>query len=385
MAVKHIHGEMTVVDAAKKRIRNIFSNGVKVYMSFSAGKDSLCMAHLTYDLILKGIIDARQLVVIFIDEEAIYDSMEAMTLRWRRRFLRVGAEFRWYCMPLKQVSCFHRLQNDESWITWEPGKESDWIRKPPSFAITASPYLERPGQMNYQTFLPKVTKDGIQMIGVRASESIQRSNYIASMSMNQHGITGHNAIYPIYDWKDGDIWLYIQENKLDFPDAYIDLYRAGTAKNRLRLSNFFGADSCAGIRHIAETDPVLWEQIERREPNAYLAMLYWASEMFKRQTRNRKALEGDTQKDYKELCRQMLFVEPEKYFTNAGTRKVALSYRKFYIKNSSMMRDKDFRTMHDALVGGDPKLRSLRALYYTVFNAYADYSRETSTQREVKS
>lgn len=216
-------------------------------------------------------------------------------------------------------------------------------------------------------------------------ESIQRSNYIASMSMNQHGITGHNAIYPIYDWKDRDIWLYIQENKLDFPDAYIDLYRAGTAKNRLRLSNFFGADSCAGIRHIAETDPVLWEQIERREPNAYLAMLYWDSEMFKRQTRNRKTLEGDTQKDYKELCRQMLFVEPEKYFTNAGTRKVALSYRKFYIKNSSMMRDKDFRTMHDALVGGDPKLRSLRALYYTVFNAYADYSRETSAQREVKS
>lgn len=384
MAVKHIAGTMTVVEAARKRILNVFSNGVKVYMSFSAGKDSLCMAHLTYDLILRGQISAKQLVVIFIDEEAIYDSMEAMTMRWRKRFMQVGAEFRWYCMPLKQVSCFHQLQNDESWITWEPGKESDWVRQPPSFAILRSPYLQYPGQMNYQTFLPKVTKDGIQMIGVRASESIQRSNNIATISARKNGITDKNAIYPIYDWRDGDIWLYIKENHLDFPDAYIDLYRAGTARNRLRLSNFFGADSCAGIRHIAETDPALWEQIERREPNAYLAMLYWDSEMFKRQTRSRRALEGDTHKDYKELCRQMLFVEPDKYFTNDSTRKVAYNYRRFYIKNSSMMRDRDFRTMHDALVGGDPKLRSLRALYYTVFNAYADYSRATSAQREVK-
>ncbi len=385
MAVKRIAGNMTVVEAARKRIINIFRNGVKVYMSFSAGKDSLCMAHLTYDLILRGVIKAQQLVVIFIDEEAIYDSMEAMAMRWRKRFMQVGAEFRWYCMPLKQVSCFHRLQNDESWITWEPGKEADWVRQPPPFAILSSPYMDHPGQMNYQTFLPKVTKDGIQMIGVRASESIQRASYIAGMKMRANCITGTNAIYPIYDWKDGDIWLYIKEHHLDYPDAYIDLYRAGTAKNRLRLSNFFGADSCAGIRHIAETDPVLWEQIERREPNAYLAMLYWDSEMFKRQTRARRALEGDSQKDYKELCRQMLFVEPEKHFSNPGTRKVAASYRKFYIKNSSMMRDKDFCTMHDALVGGDPKLRSLRALYFTVFNAYADYSRETSSQREVKS
>lgn len=373
---------MDVVEAARRRILNVFSNGVKVYMSFSAGKDSLCMAHIVYDLILRGQISAKQLIVIFIDEEAIYDSMEAMAMRWRTRFMRVGAEFRWYCLPLKQVSAFHQLQNDESWITWEPGKEALWVRPAPVFSIQRSPYLKYPGQMNYQTFCEIVTKDGIQIMGVRASESVQRTRYLATLDMSTNGITGKNAIYPIYDWKDRDVWLYIKEHHLDYPDAYIDLYRAGTARNKLRLSNFFGADSCAGLRHIVETDPKLWEQIEKREPNAYLAMLYWDSEMFKRSSRNRRQLEGDTGKDYKELCRQMLFVEPSKYFTNKGTRKVAETYRKFYIKNSSVMRPRDFKQMYEALIAGDPKLRSIRALYISVYTAYANTSRADSARRE---
>ena len=375
MAVRRIEGSMTVVEAAQKRIRNVFSNGVKVYMSFSAGKDSLCMAHIVYSMILRGEVSAKQLTVIFIDEEAIYDSMEAMALRWHRRFTQIGAEFRWYCLPLKQVSGFHQLQNDERWITWEPGKEDCWVRQPPPFAIMRSPYLQYPGQMNYQTFCPMVTRDGIQIIGVRASESIQRANYIASMSMKENDISGKNAIYPIYDWKDSDVWLYIKEHRLDFPDAYILLYRAGTQRNRLRLSNFFAMDSCAGLRTIAETEPDLWSRIEKREPNAYLTLLYWDSEMFKRSTKKRTALEGESLKDYKELVRQMLFVEPDKYFTNDGTRAVAREYRKFYIKNSAVMTPRHWRMMHDALKAGDPKKRSLRALYVTVYQAYADQAR----------
>lgn len=384
MAIKHIDAGMNVVEAANRRIDNVFANGVKVYMSFSAGKDSLCMAHLVYAKIRAQTVDPKQLIVIFIDEEAIYDSMEAMALRWRDRFIKAGCEFRWYCLPLKQVSAFHQLQNDESWITWEPGKEDEWVRKPPAFAIQRSPYLAYAGQMNYQEFCEKITHDGIQIMGVRASESVQRARYFSIMDMKKHGITKRNAIYPIYDWHDCDVWLYIKEHRLDYPDAYINLYRAGTPRNRLRLSNFFGADSCAGLRHIVETDPVLWEQIEKREPNAYLAMMYWDSEMFKRRTRTRRALEGESQKDYKEMLRRMLFIEPEKHFTNPATRSVAEQYRRFYIKNSTMMRPRDYRTMYEALIAGDPKLRTFRALYATVFSAYAAYSsRFTSDAKEV--
>lgn len=382
MAIKKVYGNISVVEAARRRILNVFSNGVKVYLSFSAGKDSLCMAHMVYDLILRGQIDAKQLVVIFIDEEALYDSMEQMTLRWRKRFISVGAEFRWYCLPVKQVSILHHLQNDERWITWEPGKEDVWIRQPPPFAICSSPYLDYVGEMNYQTFCSLVTKDGIQLIGVRACESVQRLQYIARVCMEEGNITKKNKAYPIYDWKDTDIWLYIQEHDLDFPDAYIDLYRSGRPKNRLRLSNFFAAETVGGLLHVAETDPVLWQKIERREPNAYMVILYWDSELFKRQSRNRTALEGDTGKKYREELKRMLFVEFDQRFTNAGTQRVAREYKRFFVKYSDVMKEPQFKKMHDALVAGDPKLRSLRALYTAVFGAYVDETRADISERK---
>ena len=45
------------------------------------------------------------------------------------------------------------------------------------------------------------------------------------------------------------------------------------------------------------------------------------------------------------------------------------------------MTNDHFRMMHDAILAGDPKLRSLRALYTSVYKDYADFSRETSPQK----
>ncbi len=382
MAVKRIEGTIDVVTAARQRIINTFANGVPVYMSFSAGKDSLCMAHLVYSLIHEGKISAKQLIVIFIDEEAIYESMYQMAVRWRKRFLSVGAEFRWYCLPVRQSSILHYLQSTESWITWEPGKEDAWVRQPPPFAITRSPYLTYPGEMNYQEFCMTITRDGIQIVGLRGSESLQRAKLLANIGLGKGDITSSNCQYPIYDWRDADIWYYIKQHNLDFPEAYIHLYQVGVSKRQLRLCNFFGSEGIAGLRYIAETDPDLWRQIEKREPNAYLTLLYWDSEMFKRRTRKRRELEsGGPTKDYKAECRKILFEEPEKYFSIQSTKKTWNAYRTFFIKNSAVMTNDHFRLMHDAMLAGDPKLRSLRALYTTVYKDYADFSRATSPQK----
>ena len=156
-------------------------------------------------------------------------------------------------------------------------------------------------------------------------------------------------------------------------------------KRQLRLCNFFGSEGIAGLRYIAETNPDLWRQVEKREPNAYLTLLYWDSEMFKRKTRKRRELEGDIPvKDYKAECKKMLFAEADKYFGIASMKKVHTAYRAFYIRNSAVMTNEHFRIMHDAIIAGDPKLRSLRALYTTVYKEYADYSRATSPQKGVK-
>lgn len=375
MAVIRVKGTMNVVEAARIRIRNVFANGVKVYLSLSGGKDSICMADLVYQLIRSGELDAKQLTCIFIDEEAIYDcSIDAMKY-WRQRFLLVGAAFNWYCLPLKQVSCMNQLTNDESWITWEPGKEDVWVRKPPSFAITSSPYMTRVGSMNYQTFLPKVTKDGIMLTGVRAAESVQRLQYMSVLNIGRKGITGTNTIYPIYDWSDNDVWKYIRDHHLDIPEAYMWLYQAGENRHSLRISNFFACDSLRGLKHVAETDPDLWARIEKREPNAYLTMLYWDTEWYKRNSRTRQKNEANDTRDYKEIVRKMLFEDADKLFTNPTTRAVAKSYRRLFIQTDSLATRKHYKKMHDALIAGDPKLRTLRAVYQDVFGDYANYAK----------
>jgi len=372
---------MTVVEAATMRIKNVFSNGVPVYMSLSGGKDSICLADLTLQLIRRGEIDPKQLTLVFIDEEAIYDCCIEAMMEWRKKFLMAGCpEFRWYCLPLKQVSCFNHLTNSESWITWEPGKEDVWVRKPPPFAIMQSPYLTGIGKENYQTFLPRITKDGIMLTGVRAAESVQRLQYMAQLNLGRKGITGNNIIFPIYDWRDKDVWLYIRDHHLDIPEAYLWIYQAGENRHSLRISNFFAADSLRGLKHVAETDPDLWSRIEKREPNAYLVMLYWDTEWYKRNSRTRRKNEAGEKKDYKELTRLMLFENFDKLFTNPTTRRVAAQYKRLYVKTDGMARPRDYRKMHDALIAGDPKMRSLRAIFQDIYGAYAEYAKKFRVQ-----
>jgi len=105
-------------------------------MSFSAGKDSLVLAHLVLDMIQHGEVNANQLTIQFIDEEAIYPCIEEMAKKWRKKFLMVGATFEWYCIEVRHFNCFNLLENDESYICWDSQKQDVWIRQPPEFAIT---------------------------------------------------------------------------------------------------------------------------------------------------------------------------------------------------------------------------------------------------------
>ena len=359
MAIRTIESGMNVLDAAKQRIRNVFANGCKVYLSFSSGKDSACMASLTYVLIREGAIDGKQLTVTFIDEEGLYPSMVQATEYWREKFLKIGVPFLWFCLPFKQVCVIDHLSASESWITWEPGKEDVWMRDPPPYAIMHSPYLKYPGEMNYQTFCKRAFADGIQMVGLRTSESLTRHQIIAKMDMNH--LT--SCFYPIYDWTDDDIWLYIRERGIPVPEIYMRLYEAGVSKNALRLCAFFGDMTTQGLRWVAETDPVLWERIQRREPNAYLVLLYWDSEMFRRQSRKRTELEGDSvQKDYRELCRDMLFLHPERYNIASDTMKKIGSWKGLFVKSYGIATQKHYSAWRTPL----PDREAWQATVYRV-------------------
>lgn len=222
MAVKRCEASIDVVQAAKIRIKNVFGNGLPVYMSFSGGKDSLCMAQLIMELAQAGEINPAQLIVQFIDEEAIFPCMEEKVREWRKKFLLIGAKFEWYCLEVKHYNCFNELSNDETFICWDRYKKDVWVRQPPSFAIRNHPLL-RPRIDAYQDFLPRLCVGGITITGIRTAESVQRLQNIATMLRAGKTMTRKNQVFPIYDWKNNDVWLYLFNQKVDIPEIYLFL------------------------------------------------------------------------------------------------------------------------------------------------------------------
>ena len=373
MAIIRKQADINVLEAARQRIKNVFSNGCKVYMSFSGGKDSIVLADITYNLIKEGEIDPSLLTVQFIDEEGMYDDVIEIVQAWRKKFILAGVKFEWYCVEVKHFSCFNMLTEDESFVCWDRYEEENWIRKPPSFAIRSHPMLDARME-NYQTFLPRTTQDGIIMMGVRASESVQRLINMSDRNMNQ---LGDRKFVPIYDWKDHDIWLYLYQNHIDIPISYVQMWQVGVSKNQLRISQFFSIDTAKCLVKMAEFKPDLMNRIIKREPNAYLASLYFDSEMFRRSSSNRRKIEkNEDKKDYKKMVLQLLS-DIEGNFDTALQRKTAYTYK--YTMMKAIQYDASqgiFQRMYEALLAGDPKRRSQRAINNLIFTEYHDKVRK---------
>jgi predicted phosphoadenosine phosphosulfate sulfurtransferase len=361
MVVKR-EGNRTVLAAAQKRIINAFSNGKKVYVSFSGGKDSLCLLSIILNLAAEGTIDPSLMIVEFIDEEAIFECIEKTVHKWRRKVLAAGGRFNWFCLEVKHFSCFNHLEEDETFICWDGSRKNVWVRRPPPFAIREHPRLKN-RENTYQEFLMKHNADGICVTGVRMAESVQRSKYMASSFSSKSGLARGNMVWPVYDWKDTDVWRYLYEQKIDIPDIYLYLYQTGSSLRELRVSQFFSVDTAKSLVRMNEYYPDLMDRIIRREPNAYLAALYWDSEMFRRSTKNRNVMED--KKDYKAEVFKMLN-DPHKHFITRGAMENAKSIIQLLIKYGSIIEEKEYKTIHDCLAGGDPKKRTLRSLIVNI-------------------
>jgi predicted phosphoadenosine phosphosulfate sulfurtransferase len=187
-------------------------------------------------------------------------------------------------------------------------------------------------------------------------------------------ITNKNFIYPLYDWRTVDVWMYLKDNKVDIPIIYLWMYQVGVNRNQLRICQLFSIDCVGSLIYIAEYEPGLWERILKREPNAYLAMLYWDSELYRRSSKTRRS--NETPKDYYALCKKLLIDEPDKHFTTDLEKRVAAQYKKLILKWGTIPRQRDYKKIYDALVAGDPKLRTFRAVNMDIASGYAEYAKK---------
>ena len=179
-----------------------------------------------------------------------------------------------------------------------------------------------------------------------------------------------HQVFPIYDWSDSDVWLYLLQEKIEIPVIYLYLWQSGTSKRALRVSQFFSVDTARSLVKMNEYYPDLMERIIRREPNAYLAALYWDSEMFGRSSRTRKELEdGQTSRDYKSELIE-IFSNIDRYFESDHQKMIVDRYKKLFMKVSLFADNNDYRQMDEGLMSGDPKLRTHRAIYQNIYSKY---------------
>jgi predicted phosphoadenosine phosphosulfate sulfurtransferase len=324
------------------------------------------------DLILslaqEGKIDPKQMIVEFIDEEAIFDCIEDSVMRWRKKVLLMGGQFNWFCLEVRHFSCFNLLEQDENFICWDSTRKGAWVRQPPPFAITQHPCMKN-RVYTYQDFLTKHNSDGIVITGVRMAESVQRSKYMTSSFTSKKGLARGNMVWAIYDFKDTDVWRYLHERQITIPDIYLFLYQTGSPMKNLRVSQFFSVDTAKSLVKMNEYYPNLMDRIIRREPNAYLAALYWDSEMFRHSSKKRRELEE--KKDYKaEVFR--LLGNPIKNFQTKGGLLNAKKIIQMLVKYGPIIKDKVYKTIYDCLIGGDPKQRTLRAIITTINMHYSN-------------
>lgn len=273
-----------VLTAARERIAWTFDNFERVYVSFSAGKDSTVMLHLTADEARKR---GRKFGVLLIDLEAQYK----FTMDHARRCVEMYedcAEVYWVCLPIhlrNGVSVYETF-----WVCWDDDKRDIWIRDLPEQGIHDQGYFPffRKG-MEFEEFVPEFGAwyaNGEKcacLVGIRADESLNRFRTIASTS--KVSLEGKQwttlvrdqlyNIYPVYDWRTEDIWTYHAR----FPfrphnNLYDLMHKAGLTIHQMRICQPYGDDQRRGLWLYHIIEPETWARIVARVNGANGGALY---------------------------------------------------------------------------------------------------------------
>lgn len=276
--------DIDVLTAARERISWTFDNFERIYVSFSAGKDSSVMLHLVEDEARKR---GRRFGLLMVDLEGQY----RVTIDYaERRFAELEdiTDQYWVALPIilrNAVSVY-----EPRWVCWDPEQRAAWIREQPERAVVdpeAFPWFT-PG-MEFEEFVPEFGEWYAQgettacLVGIRADESLNRFRTIASTSKETRDGRQWTSkvtdsvynVYPIYDWRTQDIWTYHGKN----PDKpYNRLYdlmaMAGLKISQMRICQPYGDDQRRGLWLFHLIEPETWGRVVARVSGANSGALY---------------------------------------------------------------------------------------------------------------
>lgn len=267
MATK-IYQEYNVLEGSVKRIRKVFDNFEKIYVSFSGGKDSSVMMHL---VMAEAIKRNKKVGILIMDLEAQYSEtikhIEDMVEMYKD-----NVDLHWVCAEFLLRNAVTNFE--PRWVCWDSSKKDLWVREKPKMESDLKQYDFYQPKMEFEEFMVLFgewySENGKYLtagfIGIRSDESLHRYRAIVSpkvglMFEDEKWTTKVSKnlfnIYPIYDWKTQDIWVYAGKNKhLPHNHIYDKMTRAGVKLSNQRLCQPFGDDQRRGLwlYHILEPD-----------------------------------------------------------------------------------------------------------------------------------
>ena len=275
---------INVLDASTDRIGWTFDNFEKIYLSFSAGKDSTVMLHLVMEEAIKR---NRKIGVLIVDLEGQYD----VTIKHASNCFELykdHIDLYWVCLPLhlrNAVSVYETF-----WLCWDDDKRDSWIRELPAQAIHNEDYFPffKKG-MEFEEFVPLFGEWYSQgeecacFVGIRSDESLNRYRTISSKSKKTKDGKQYTTkvtdnvfnIYPIYDWKTADIWTYHAKNQdKPYNKLYDIMYKAGLTISQMRICQPYGDDQRRGLWLFHLIEPQTWSKVVARVNGANSGALY---------------------------------------------------------------------------------------------------------------
>lgn len=273
-----------VLQAAQERICKVFDSFEKYYISFSGGKDSTVMMHLVMQEAVKRNVKVG---VLIIDLEAQY-SNTIEHLRNMIEMYKENIDLHWICAELLLRNAVSDFQ--PKWVCWDEDKKSIWVRQKPKEAADLSKYDFYIPKMEFEEFMVIFGKWYAQdkltggFIGIRADESLHRYRAIVATKKNltYNGwkwttkLTNNlYNLYPIYDWRTEDIWVFHSRFKELYHNKVYDLMTmAGVKLSNQRLCQPYGDDQKKGLwlYHILEPDT--WYKLLNRVSGVNSGALY---------------------------------------------------------------------------------------------------------------
>lgn len=304
--------DINVYEAFQNRMEYIFQEFDNIYVSFSGGKDSGLLLNLVLDYAKKNNIK-KKIGVFHQDFEAQYSVTTEYILNTFEKNLDKIEPY-WVCLPMATRTALSSYEM--YWYPWDDTKKDIWIRdmpkKPYVINIENNPFYYYKYKMHQEKLAKQFGRwyheihgggKTICLLGIRASESLQRYNSIINKKYGYYGMCFISKMFsnvwcgsPMYDWSVNDVWAANYKFGYDYNPLYDLYYKAGLKPDQMRVASPFNDYAKDSLHLYRVLEPEVWCRLLGRVKGVNFTAIYGRTKALG--YRNIKLPEGHTWKSY---------------------------------------------------------------------------------------